>query len=321
MVCHNCQIEAKKRGKDRKGNQRYSCTSCSKSFIEPQDKPLDGMYLPIETAELCIALLVEGNSLRSTERLTGISINTLMKLLVVVGEKCEKLLDSRIQNVAVKDVECDELWCFVSMKEKTKKKKVWDSFDKEQDSGDAYTFVGFERNTKLVLAWHMGRRTFDDTWAFTKKLDKATSDDSFQVTTDGFAQYRDTIVHELGHKNIDFAQLIKIYAAPSEEERRYSPPVVVDIQTNVICGNPDPKRICTSIVERNNLTIRMQMRRFTRLTNAFSKKRENLKWALALFFAFYNFCRPHSGIKKQTPAMASGLTDHVWSIGELLKAA
>jgi transposase-like protein/IS1 family transposase len=320
MTCHNCKTEARKHGKDRKGNRRYRCETCAKTFIEPQDKPLDNMYLPIETAALCIALLVEGNSLRSTERLTGVNINTLMKLLVVAGEKCEQLLEDRIKNVPVKDVEADELWCFVGMKEKTMKKQIWDIDSNAEHLGDAYTFVGFERNTKLVLAWHLGRRTFNDTWQFTKKLDKATADSSFQITTDGFASYRDTITHELGHKQIDFAQLIKVYATPQDDSHRYSPPVVVDIISNVIHGNPDPKRICTSIVERQNLTIRMQMRRFTRLTNAFSKKWENLKAALALFFAFYNFCRPHSSIKKQTPAMASGLTDHVWSIQELLTA-
>ena len=246
-----------------------------------------------------------------------------MKLLVLVGSKCERFLETSIKDVPVKDVELDELWCFVGMKEKTKGKKrlQWDSYEQERSLGDAYTFVAIERNTKLILAWHLGRRTFDDTWAFTKKLDQATADRNFQVTTDGFAQYRDTIVHELGHKQIDFAQLIKIYATPQDDEHRYSPPVVVDIITSIVHGNPDPKRICTSIVERNNLTIRMQMRRFTRLTNAFSKKRENLRAALALFFAYFNFCRPHSSIKKQTPAMASGLTDHVWSIGELLAAA
>src|SRR5215213_537722 len=320
MVCHKCKVEAKKNGKDRKGNQRFRCDACSKTFTEAQDKPLDNMYLPVDKAEQCLKLLVEGCSLRSVERITGVALRTLLKLLVVVGTKCERFLESRITDIHVKDVECDEIWAFVSMKEKTKKKKVWDSFEQEQGSGDAYTFVGFERNTKLVLAWHLGRRTFDDTWLFTKKLATATADKSFQITTDGFAQYKDTIVHELGHKNIDFAQLIKIYATPAGDEHRYSPPVVVDIQSNVIYGNPDPKRICTSIVERQNLTIRMQMRRFTRLTNAFSKKRENLKWALALFFAYYNFCRPHSSIQKRTPAMASGLTDHVWSISELLAA-
>ena len=328
MTCHNCQNVARKRGKDRKGNQRYYCATCFKSFIEPQEKPLDGMYLPLDKAAQCIQQLIEGSSLRSTERITGVALNTLLKLLVVVGSKCEQLLENCIKDVPVKDVECDELWCFVGMKEKSKGKKrlQWESYEQERSIGDAYTFVAFESNTKLILTWHLGRRTFDDTWAFTKKLDKATADHSFQVTTDGFAPYRDTITHELGHKQIDFAQLIKIYATSQDEDHRYSPPVVVDIISNVITGNPNPWRICTSYVERQNLTIRMQMRRFTRLTNAFSKKRENLKAALALFFAYYNFCRPHSSlktetIKKQTPAMASGLTDHVWSIGELLAAA
>ena len=321
MTCHNCNVEARKHGKDRKGNQRYYCPSCSKAFIEAQDKPLDNMLLPIETAALCIALLVEGNSLRSTERLTGVNINTLMKLVVIAGEKCERLLENRIKDVRVKDVECDEIWAFIQMKQKTVNKNICRyEYGEEAKIGDAYTFVGFERNTKLVLAWHLGKRTFEDTWAFTKKLDRATDEHTFQITTDGFAQYRDAIEMELGHKQVDFAQLIKVYATPDSHEHRYSPPVVVDIQTSTVLGNPDPKRICTSIVERQNLTIRMQMRRFTRLTNAFSKKWENLKAALALFFAFYNFCRPHSSIKKQTPAMASGLTDHVWTIQELLAA-
>jgi transposase-like protein/IS1 family transposase len=325
MNCPTCQTESRKHGKDRKGSQRYYCASCSKSFIEPQDKPLDNLLLPLDKAVRCIQLLMEGCSLRSTERITGVALTTLLRLLVVGGEKCEKFLDDCIQNVPVKDVECDELWCFVQMKEKqlkakTAKGEYQEDHDRLSKLGDAYTFVGFERNTKLVLAWHLGRRTFDDTWKFTKKLDRATCDNSFQITTDGFASYRDTIIHELGHKQIDFAQLIKVYAAPDSPEHRYSPPIVVDIQTNVIYGNPDPARICTSIVERQNLTIRMQMRRFTRLTNAFSKKWENLKAALALFFAYYNFCRKHSSINKQTPAMASGLTDHVWTIQELLAA-
>jgi transposase-like protein/IS1 family transposase len=326
MVCHNCQIEARKHGKDRKGNQRYYCGSCSRAFIEAQDKPLDNMYLPLESAALAIALLVEGNSLRSTERLTGININTLMKLLVTAGEKCEALLSDRIKGIEVKDVECDEIWCFVQMKEKTLKaqsQKLTNQFgtDHVDKLGDAYTFVGFERHSKLVVAWHLGRRSASDTWEFCKKLARATFDENFQVTTDGFSPYKWHMIKELEHKNFDFAQLIKKYAAPEGEERRYSPPVVVGTTTDIIFGNPDPDRICTSIIERQNLTIRMQMRRFTRLTNAFSKKWENLKAAVALFFAFYNFCRPHSSIKKQTPAMAAGLTDHAWTIHELLMTA
>jgi transposase-like protein/IS1 family transposase len=326
MNCPNCQSESRKHGKDRKGNQRFYCASCSKSFIEPQDKPLDNLLLPLDKAARCIQLLIEGCSLRSTERITGVALTTLLRLLVVAGEKCEKFLDNRIKGMAVKDVECDELWCFVEMKEKTLKAKSeyfkerigWERIDK---TGDAYTFVGFERNTKLILAWHLGRRTAEDTWAFTKKLNRATFNENFQVTTDGFSPYRWHMVKELEHKGFDYAQLIKHYATPEGEEHRYSPPSVVDITTDIIFGEPDPKRICTSIVERQNLTIRMQMRRFTRLTNAFSKKWENLKAALALFFAYYNFCRKHSSIEKKTPAMASGLTDHVWSIQELLIAA
>jgi transposase-like protein/IS1 family transposase len=321
MNCPTCQTESRKGGKDRKGNQRYYCATCFKSFIEETDKPLDNMYLPFDKAEQCLKLLLEGCSLRSTERITGVSLNTLLKLLVMAGEKCETLLQERIQDVRVRDVECDEIWAFVKMKQKTVKQNITRyEYGEETKIGDAYTFVAFERNTKLVLTHHLGRRTFEDTWAFVKKLDKATSDSHFQITTDGFAQYGSTIPIDLAHKQIDFAQLIKIYAIPDSHEHRYSPPVVVDIKTSIVCGNPDPKRICTSIVERQNLTIRMQMRRFTRLTNAFSKKWENLKAALALFFAHYNFCRKHSSIEKQTPAMASGLTDHVWTISELLAA-
>ncbi|HJP95857.1 MAG TPA: IS1 family transposase [Candidatus Saccharimonadales bacterium] len=324
MNCPTCQTEARKHGKDRKGNQRFYCPFCSKSFVESQDKPFDNMYLPLEKAVRCLQLLVEGCSLRTVERVTGVSLHTLLKLLVAAGEKCEQFLESRIQNVPVRDVECDELWCFVSMKEKTLRNKThgqdqwnWEEIEK---LGDAYTFLAFERNTKLVLAWHLGRRSAEDTQVFTKKLARATFDDSFQVTTDGFAPYRYAVVRDLEHKNIDFAQLTKVYATPRDAEARYSPPVVVDVISSVIHGNPDPARICTSIVERQNLTIRMQMRRFTRLTNAFSKKWENLKAALALFFAYFNFCRKHGGINKQTPAMAAGLTDHVWSIQELLMA-
>jgi len=226
MNCPNCQNETRKRGKDRKGNQRFYCAVCFKSFIEPQDKPLDSMYLPIEKAVQCIHQLVEGCSLRSTERITGVSLHTILNLLTLVGSKCERLLDERIQNVPVKDVECDEIWCFVSMKEKTLKARVsegkfQDDFETVEKLGDAYTFVGFERNTKLVLAWHLGRRTSQDTLKFAKKLAASTFDDSFQVTTDGFAQYRYALVRELEHKDIDFAQLIKIYAAPEGDERRY----------------------------------------------------------------------------------------------------
>lgn len=181
--------------------------------------------------------------------------------------------------------------------------------------GEAYTFVGIERNTKLVLTWHLGHRDTESTEAFTEKLDRATSG-HFQLTTDGFHCYPDAVSYSLGTR-VDFAQLIKIYAGNREGEQKYAPPEVVETVAKPLIGYPDPRRICTSIVERNNLSIRTSVRRLTRLTNAFSKKWENLHAALSLYFAYYNFCRVHSSIRC-TPAMESGITGHVWSLRELL---
>jgi len=314
MVCHNCQVEAKKHGKDRKGNQRFRCESCAKTFSDRPERPLGNMYLPLEKAVAVLKLLVEGCSIRSVERITDTNRNTIMSLLVNAGERCESLLENRIRRVAVRDVQCDEMWGFVGMKEKTKKANGRADYA----VGDAYTFVGIERHTKLVLAWHLGRRTRPDTFAFTEKLDRATAG-SFQITTDGFKAYQDAIVHSLGAKKIDFAQYIKVYAATREGEQRYSPAEVVDSLKFTIYGNPDPDRICTSHVERSNLTMRMHIRRLTRLTNGFSKKWENLKAALALYFAWYNFCRVHQTLRV-TPAMEAGLTNHIWSLSELIAA-
>jgi IS1 family transposase len=200
------------------------------------------------------------------------------------------------------------------MKEKTKTKKGKD----ESTIGDAYCFVGMERHTKLVLAWHLGRRTNADTVAFTDKLARATADHKFQVTTDGFKPYEHAVVMSLGTKRIDFAMLVKIFAGPSQEDqRKYSPAECVDSEVVPIYGTPDLERVCTSHVERQNLTIRMGMRRLTRLTNAFSKKWANLKAAYALHFAYYNFCRVHQTLRV-TPAMEAGLTNRIWTLEELL---
>lgn len=315
MTCHNCQIKAVKIGKDRKGNQRFRCNSCRKTFQEQQEKPLENMRLPMDKALMCLRLLVEGNSIRSTERITGVEKKTILSLLVLAGEKCERLLNERIKGVAVQDVQADEMWGFVGMKEKTKKRKIVH----DSTLGDAYTFVAIERHTKLVLAWHLGRRGVKDTVDFTEKLYHAT-EGRFQLTTDGFAAYPDAVTYSLGTR-VDFAQLIKIYEQPEQGggERRYSPPSVVETIRKTIIGQPDEERICTSHVERQNLTMRMMIRRLTRLTNAFSKKWENLKAALALHFAYYNFCRIHKSIRC-TPAMAAGITKSVWELEDLLQA-
>jgi transposase-like protein/IS1 family transposase len=313
MNCTSCESTNFKRfGRDRKGNQRYRCLDCGVTFSEPKDKPLGSMYLAEDKAEMCLKLLLEGCSVRSIERITGVHRDTILDLLVTVGAKCERLLEEKIQNVPVKDVQADEIWGFIQMKEKTKKRQDLN----DETIGDCYTFIAIDRDTKLILAWHLGRRTVADTFAFTEKLYRATGS-HFQLTTDGFNAYPDAIIHSLGTR-VDYAQLVKMYAQPQEAERRYSPAECIGAKKIPVIGNPDPERINTSHIERQNLTLRMSTRRLTRLTNAFSKKWPNMKAALALQFAHYNFCRIHSTIRC-TPAMEAGLTKTVWTLKDLLR--
>ena len=266
------------------------------------------MYTLEEQAVQILKLLVEGVSVRSIERLTGVHRDTILKLLVLVGHRCERLMEDRIKQIPVEDVQCDEIWGFVGCKEKR-------NSSGDPLRGDAYCFIAVERNTKLILTWHLGRRSARDTVAFTEKVNEATSG-QFQITTDGFKPYVDAVQYSLGTR-VDFAQLIKVYGTPAEDEHRYSPASVVETIAKPVWGQPNPERICTSHVERCNLSIRMAMRRMTRLTNAFSKKWQNLKAAYALWFAYFNFCRIHQTLRI-TPAMQSGLTDHVWAVEELL---
>ncbi|MDQ1611384.1 MAG: hypothetical protein QOG00_1315 [Pyrinomonadaceae bacterium] len=313
MTCHNCKSICKKSGKHRNGLQRFRCNGCKRTFTEDHERPLEEMRLSMDKALLCLKLLVEGNSIRSTERITGVHRDTIIDLLVKAGEKCERLLEDKIKGITVKDVQADEIWAYVGMKEKTKKRNL----NTDPTLGDAYTFVAIERETKLVLAWHLGRRTVSHTVDFTEKLERATSG-RFQLTTDGFPAYYDAVLYSLGTR-CDFGQLVKIYAHPQTRETRYSPAEVVGATATPRFGNPIPELICTSHVERQNLTMRMMMRRLTRLTNAFSKKWSNLRAALALHFAYYNFCRIHKTLRC-TPAMEAGITKTVWSLEDLLTA-
>lgn len=315
MNCQTCNGATKKFGKDRNGLQRYRCLSCNKTFLEPHERPLGEMRLPIEKALSVLQHLVEGCSVRTTERITGVEKRTILSLLAVVGDRCERLMLERIHGLTVSDVQCDEIWGYVGMKEKTKTRQG----NTVDGIGDAWAFIAMERHTKLILAWHLGRRTAEDTEAFTEKLAYATKG-NFQVTTDGFSAYRDAVVYSLGAQKVDFAQLVKIYATNPENEKRYSPAECTGAKKVSIFGNPDMEKVSTSHIERQNLTVRMAMRRMTRLTNAFSKKWLNLKYAYALQFAFYNFCRVHSSLRV-TPAMEAKITDHVWHLDELIRAA
>lgn len=315
MIAPACKHDEKKRhGRDRKGNQRYRCTVCGKTWIEQRPRPLGDMRIPADRAVFCLRLLLEGNSIRSVERLTRTHRDTIMRLVVLVGQRCQAFLEKAVHKVQVSEVQADEIWGFVGCKKKTA-----DRLGYGEEFGDAYCYTAIERHTKLLLAWRLGKRSVGTTNEFACKVQHATAG-RFQLTTDGYHPYREAMLLALGGR-IDFAQLKKVYASVSGNAAavRYSPGDIIDIDIRPVCGNPHKDRICTSHAERANLTIRMHVRRMTRLTNAFSKKWENHEAALGLFFAYYNFCRVHSTIKT-TPAVKAGLTDHVWSVKELLAA-
>lgn len=258
-----------------------------------------------------LQLLLEGMSVRSVERVAGIHRDTILRLLVVAGERCRRLMQRKIEHLPVRDVEADEIWGYVYKKEGHIRPD-----ESRAPIGDAYCFVAMERTTKLVLAFHLGRRNRVDTEAFLGKLRYATSDQRFQLSTDGFNAYPPSVGLILQDR-ADYAQIIKVYGAPRDGEQRYSPAEVIGMELVPVMGKPDMRRTCTSHVERQNLSIRMGMRRMTRLTNAFSKKWENLEAAYALWFAFYNFCRVHKTLRV-TPAMEAGLSDEVYSVEWLL---
>ncbi len=221
-------------------------------------------------------------------------------------------MDEKLVGLEVRDVECDEIWGYVGMKEAHKTALAVTA----ANLGDCYCYVAIERHTKLILCHYLGKRTVPSTEHFVAKLAYATSTFPYQLTSDGFSPYVKAVKRHLAGR-IHFGQLVKVYSSPREGEQRYSPPEVVRAVPFRVMGYPRNDQICTSHVERQNLSIRMGMRRMTRLTNAFSKKWENLEAAYALWFAYYNWCRKHQSLG-MTPAMRQGLTDHQWTVEELV---
>lgn len=270
--------------------------------------------LPIEKRAQIIGLLVEGNSLRSTSRLCDVSINTVTKLLVDVAEGAAKYHDDHERNLRVRRLQCDEIWCFVGAKAKNVT-----SEQEAQGWDDVWTWTGIDADTKLCVSYLVGGR--DSYWAHEFMQDCAARiRGRVQVTTDGHKAYLEAVEGAFG-MDVDYAQLQKVYGAPSgDEARRYSPAKCIGCDIKTVSGAPDPKHVSTSFVERANLTMRMGMRRFTRLTNAFSKKVENHAAAVALHFIHYNFARVHKTLRI-TPAMAAGISDHVWSLEEIASLA
>ena len=257
-----------------------------------------------------LQMLVEGSSLRATSRMADVSINTVTKLLVNVAEGAFDCHDKGVRDVRCKRVQCDEIWCFVGAKKKNATPE-----QKQQGWGDVWTWTAIDADTKLCISYLVGGR--DGGWAYDFMQDVASRvRGRFQLTTDGHKPYLEAVEGAFG-ADVDFATLQKIYGAPSEQEaRRYSPGKCIGCDMKTVLGNPDPAHVSTSYVERQNLTMRMSMRRSTRLTNAFSKKVENHAAAVALHFIHYNFARIHKTLRI-TPAMAAGLSDHVWSYEEI----
>ena len=261
-----------------------------------------------------LSVLCEGMGVNAACRITGASKNTALKLLADAGEACAAYQDEKMHNLTCKRVECDEIWSFVGMKQKN----VPEQHKGEFGFGDVYTWTAIAADTKLIPCWYVGTRNAESAYDFIHDLASRLSS-RIQLTTDGHRAYVDAVEDAFG-PDIDFAQLIKMYGTlgqSKDDQRRYSPAECTGIEKRMITGNPSIKHVSTSYVERQNLTMRMHMRRFTRLTNGFSKKLENHMHAISLYFMFYNFCKIHKTLRV-TPGMEAKLTDRVWSVNDIV---
>jgi len=272
--------------------------------------------LPNERRVQIIGMMVEGMSIRAIARLTGASKNTIVKLLADAGRACSEYQDQALRDLPCKRLQLDEIWSFVYAKQKNA------PADKKAagEAGDLWTWTWtwtcLCADTKLMVSWLVGSRDTDTAKAFVCDVAHRLRN-RVQVTSDGHRPYLEAVETAFG-ADVDYAQLVKIYGQTAESQRRYSPPQIIGTETFCCTGNPDPKHVFTSYVERSNLTMRMHMRRFTRLTNAFSKKVENHAHAVALNFMYYNFVRIHSSLRV-TPAMAAGVTDRLWEIKDIVR--
>jgi IS1 family transposase len=259
-----------------------------------------------------VAAFVEGNSLRATSRMCNVAFNTVLKLLPEIGEACEKYQRRAFINLNCRRLQCDEIWSFCYAKRKNVPQDLGG-----KGYGDVWTWVAIDADTKLVPCWRIGDRNAWTAQNFMHDLASRLAN-LVQLTTGGHRVYLDAVDLAFGN-DIDYAMLVKIYGSDrGKGEIRYSPPDYMGCRSMPLVGNPDKKHVSTSFAERQNLTMRMKMRRFTRLTNAFSKKRDNHRWAIALHYMHYNFCRVHQTLRV-TPAMEAGISDHLWSIKEVVR--
>lgn len=266
-----------------------------------------------EKQEQVVRSLVEGASVRSTERMTGVHRDTILRLLARVGRGCERLMDAEFRHLTCQRIQIDEVWGYVA-----KKSRHVREGDDPKRVGDFYTFVAIDADTKLVPSYLVGKRDRVTAEMFLADL-ASRLDSRIQLSSDAMSSYVDAVDYAFG-RNVDYGQIVKYYEAEPIGPGRYSPPQVVGVDVAPIWGDPDPAHISTSFVERQNLTMRMAIRRLTRLTNAFSKTPEGLKAAVALHFGHYNFVRRHRSLRV-TPAMEAGITPHLWTVSELVGCA
>lgn len=313
MIAPSCKHDqTRKFGKDRKGNPRVQCCLCGKTWTEAPRSLLGEMRIDLALAEQIIKCLCEGVSVRATARLNNVCKQTVMDLMILVGERCARYMQNEFCNLAVSDVQIDEVWQYIYCKQKT---AIQNDFGPEV--GDSFLFTAIERNTKLLIAWQLGKRDQFNTDIFCKKLARSTGG-RFHLSSDGFGPYRDSVPRTFGSR-VDFGMVIKTYGKTSQDDQRqYSPARIISMKKEAVHNWPRMDRTCTSHVERMNLNLRTFIRRMTRLSNGFSKKWANHEAMLGLFIAHYNFCRTH-GTLKTTPAVASGLTGRKWTVRDLIE--
>jgi transposase-like protein len=313
LKCHCCSGEAKYFAKFNNKNRivrRFRCVRCGKTFSEPQ--PLDGLRIETSKINEVVRLLCEGVGIRATSRLTGLEKKTVLSILETLGEKCARFHDANVRNVPAINVETDELYSYVFCKQERNK---WG----DPEIGEQYTFLSFCRDTKLLISFYIGKRTWESAHGHIRDLRDRLAG-RVQISTDNYKGYRGgvgAIQQAFGRDGVDYGILTKVYAKSSLPVNRFCQPVCILAKKTPLMGNPNVDLICTSHVERQNLNIRLFNRRYTRLTLGYSKKLENLRHSVALFVCYWNYCWKHN-TTKQTPAQAAKLSDHAWTVQELI---
>jgi transposase-like protein/IS1 family transposase len=312
VIVATCQHQDRKKfGKTKSGAPRFRCKLCGKTWTQSTEL-FAGMRIGLDRAAQIVELLCEGMSVRAAARITDTSKTTILELLKLVGERCEAFMAEHIRGVQVDDIQCDEIWQFVFCKKATAKHKKYVG-----GCGDSWCWTAIDRNTKLMVTWHMGRRTTEDCHAFMRKLAVATTG-RFHLSTDAFQPYENVVKWNLGGR-VDYGQVMKVFGVPTNEDaRKYSPARIIGCRKRPVLGKAQIDKTCTSHCERMNGSIRNFTKRMGRLTYCFSKRWANHRAALAVFFMHYNYCRAHRSLKGQTPAMCHGLATEAWTVRQML---